>query len=64
MQTSESKCGCPCHKMPGLLIALIGFTFLLGALNVLGPRFVRDHVADPIDPAGTEEDVWWHVQVL
>jgi hypothetical protein len=41
MQTSESKCGCLCHKMPGLLIALIGLTFLLGALNVLSPRAVE-----------------------
>jgi hypothetical protein len=41
MQTSEGKCGCFCHKMPGLLIALIGLTFLLGAFNVLSPRAVE-----------------------
>ncbi|HXI84115.1 MAG TPA: DUF5668 domain-containing protein [Verrucomicrobiae bacterium] len=41
MQASEGKCGCPCHKMPGLFIVLIGLTFLLGALNVLSPRAVE-----------------------
>ena len=41
MQATESKCGCPCHKVPGVLIALIGFTFLLGALNVLSARAVE-----------------------
>jgi hypothetical protein len=41
MQTSESKCCCFCHKAPGLLIALIGLTFLLGAFNVLSPRAVE-----------------------
>lgn len=41
MQTSEGKCGCPCHKVPGILIALIGLTFLLGALNVLTPHIVE-----------------------
>jgi len=43
METSpvpESKCGCPCHCMPGLFIALIGVTFLLGAFNVISPRAV------------------------
>jgi len=41
MQISESKCCCFCHKVPGALIALIGLTFLLGALNVLSPRVVE-----------------------
>jgi len=41
MQASEGKCGCPCHKAPGLLVALIGLVFLLGALNVLSPRAVE-----------------------
>jgi len=41
MQASEGKCGCPCHKVPGVLIVLIGLTFLLGALHVLSPRAVE-----------------------
>ncbi len=41
MQTSEGKCGCPCHKVPGMLIALIGLVFLLGAFNVLSSRAVE-----------------------
>ncbi len=41
MQASESKCGCPCHKVSGILIALIGLVFLLGALNVLSPHIVE-----------------------
>lgn len=40
-QTPQGKCSCPCHKMIGLFIALIGLTFLLGAFNVVGPRFVE-----------------------
>ena len=28
-QTTEGKCSCPCHKIVGLFIALIGLTFLL-----------------------------------
>jgi hypothetical protein len=40
-QASEKKCCCPCHKMVGLFIALIGLTFLLGAFNVLSPRVVQ-----------------------
>lgn len=40
-QTSEGKCSCPCHKMVGLFIALIGITFLLGAFNVLSARVVE-----------------------
>ena len=40
-QTPEGKCGCPCHCMTGLLIALIGLTFLLGAFNVLSARVVE-----------------------
>ena len=41
MQATEGKCSCPCHKMPGVFIVLIGLTFLLGALNVLSPRAVE-----------------------
>jgi hypothetical protein len=41
MQASESKCGCVCHKMSGVLIVLIGLTFLLSALNMLSPRAVE-----------------------
>lgn len=40
-QTTEGKCSCPCHKIVGLFIALIGLTFLLGAFNVLSPRVVE-----------------------
>jgi len=40
-QASGKKCSCPCHKMVGLFIALIGLTFLLGAFNVFSPRFVE-----------------------
>ena len=40
-QASAGKCSCPCHKMVGLFIALIGLTFLLGAFNVLSPRVVE-----------------------
>ena len=38
---STGKCSCPCHKMIGLFIALIGLTFLLGAFNVLSARVVE-----------------------
>ena len=38
---SEKKCACPCHKVVGLFVALIGLTFLLGALNILTPRAVE-----------------------
>jgi hypothetical protein len=41
MQASEGKCSCPCHKVPGLLIASIGLVFLLGAFNVLSSRVVQ-----------------------
>lgn len=33
-------CKCPCHKMLGILIALIGVTFLLGHLGVLSSGIV------------------------
>ncbi len=39
-QASEKKCSCPCHKVVGLFIALIGLTFLLGALGVVSARTV------------------------
>ena len=42
----KPKCGCPCHMMTGIFVALIGLTFLLGALNVLGQRIVS--IAWPI----------------
>ena len=41
MPTTEPKCACPCHMMIGVFIALIGLTFLLGALHVLSPRTVE-----------------------
>jgi hypothetical protein len=37
---ASSGCKCPCHKMLGLLIALIGVTFLLGNFDIVGPKFV------------------------
>lgn len=42
----KPKCKCPCHMMSGILVALIGLVFLLGAFNVLGPRVVS--IAWPI----------------
>ena len=36
----EGKCGCPCHKMGGIGIALVGLTFLLGNLGVLSAQVV------------------------
>jgi len=32
------KCCCPCHKMPGLFIILIGVAILLGALDVINEK--------------------------
>jgi hypothetical protein len=40
-QASDKKCTCGCHKLVGLCVALIGLTFLLGALNILTPRAVE-----------------------
>ncbi len=40
-QAPEKKCSCPCHKVVGLFIALIGLTFLLGAFNVLSAKVVE-----------------------
>ena len=39
-QITKSGCCCPCHKMNGILIALIGLTFLLGAFEVLSQKVV------------------------
>jgi len=36
----SAGCKCPCHKMMGILIALIGVTFLLGNLDVVSQKFV------------------------
>jgi hypothetical protein len=38
--TGGSGCKCPCHKMPGILIALIGVTLLLGNLGILAAKVV------------------------
>jgi hypothetical protein len=38
---SEKKCTCACRKVVGLCVALIGLTFLLGALNILTARAVE-----------------------
>lgn len=38
--TETGKCGCPCHRMKGVLVILFGLTFLLGALDVLSQHVV------------------------
>ena len=48
MEENEGKncgtkgCKCPCHKMLGILIALIGVVFLLGNYDVVSMRFVAN----------------------
>ena len=37
----HGSCGCPCHKMGGIFIALIGLAFLLGALDVISQKMVN-----------------------
>lgn len=32
---TNGKCCCPCHKMPGILIALLGLSFLLRNAGVI-----------------------------
>lgn len=39
-QEEKKKCCCICHKMTGILIALIGVAFLLGALEVMSAKAV------------------------
>ena len=34
----EGKCCCPCHKMPGVFVVLVGVAVLLRAWDVLGHR--------------------------
>ena len=36
----EDSCSCPCHKMLGILIILLGLVFLLESLAVLSPYIV------------------------
>jgi hypothetical protein len=36
----KKSCGCPCHLMNGILVALIGLIFLLGNFSVLSPKIV------------------------
>jgi len=41
MENKEGgKCGCPCHKMTGIFVALIGIDFLLGTLDVVSQKVV------------------------
>ncbi len=40
MKDAKTCCKCPCHKMNGILIALIGLVFLLGHLDVIAQRIV------------------------
>lgn len=35
------SCCCVCHKVGGIVVALIGLDFLLGALNVLSQNAVN-----------------------
>lgn len=35
---TPKKCGCPCHKVPGLFIVLIGVAILLSALGVVSGK--------------------------
>jgi len=37
---TSTCCKCPCHKMLGILIVLIGLTFLLGNFDVVSAKFV------------------------
>lgn len=37
---SGNGCKCPCHRALGILAALMGLTFLLGNLGVVGARLV------------------------
>lgn len=37
---TKKACGCPCHMMNGILVGLLGLTFLLGNLSVLSAKVV------------------------
>ena len=63
-QTSAGKCSCPCHKIIGLFIALIGLTFLLGGVQCVEPKNHGDRVANPAALNWCEECVQRQVQVL
>ncbi len=39
--STESTCGCPCHKMNGILLTLIGVAFLLGNLDVISMKVLN-----------------------
>jgi hypothetical protein len=39
-KTEGGSCRCVCHKFNGILIFLIGLTFLLGAFDVLSAKVV------------------------
>lgn len=39
MQSTETKCGCPCHKMKGLFVVLFGLVFLLRSFGVISDHF-------------------------
>ena len=45
-EEAKKSCCCFCHKVPGILVALIGVVFLLGALEVLSTKTV--HITWPI----------------
>ncbi|HAZ14131.1 MAG: hypothetical protein A2X86_02805 [Bdellovibrionales bacterium GWA2_49_15] len=36
--TPASTCCCPCHKMNGILVTLLGLAFLLGNLEVISAK--------------------------
>ena len=61
METTEDKkscetkkCCCPCHKMPGVFIVLVGVAVLLRALDVLGHKALWVSVAVIVILAGLQ----------
>jgi hypothetical protein len=36
----QKKCGCPCHKMGGVVVVLIGVIFLLGNLDIISSKII------------------------
>ena len=41
MEDTAKKCGCPCHRMAGLLIVLLGLLFLLNTLGMVSSHIVN-----------------------
>jgi len=38
--TGSKCCGCVCHKMPGILVALIGLVLLAGNMELMSAEWV------------------------